>query len=85
MNEEERKEFKELTQPLVDWFCKHKDPHIKIIIDLSSVELVESYYKENNSALKDNYSSTSEEFINIKNELEKLTHTLNDWLYENEN
>ena len=49
MNEKEKKEFKELTQPLSRWLCKNKNPHIKIVIDSSSAELLESYYRENNS------------------------------------
>ena len=41
MNEEQRQEFKELTDPLIKYLNDNHHPHMKIIIDPSSAEIVE--------------------------------------------
>ena len=40
-NEEKREEFKELSRPLIKWLNDNYHPHVKIIIDPTSAELVE--------------------------------------------
>lgn len=39
--EEQRKELEEVAKPVVKWLCENSHPHVKIIIEPTSIEIVE--------------------------------------------
>lgn len=41
MNDSQRKEFEELTRPLIKWINDNGHPHMHIVIDNESAELSE--------------------------------------------
>ena len=41
---EQRKEFEELSKPLIKWLNDNMNPHCKIIIECDSAELISGEY-----------------------------------------
>jgi len=41
LTEEQMKEFKKVSEPVIKWLCEHDYPHLTVIIDQTSSELVE--------------------------------------------
>lgn len=39
--EEQREEFKKLTEPVMKWLCDNFHPHVTVIIEPSRAELLE--------------------------------------------
>ena len=44
VSKEEYEEFKKLTEPLIEFLNKYRNPHTKIIIDTTTAELVGGEY-----------------------------------------
>ena len=44
LNEKQRKEFEEVSRPLMEFLSNNFHPHIKVTIDYSSVEILEGVY-----------------------------------------
>lgn len=42
LTEEQRKEFEEKVKPVMEWLCKNFHPHVTIIIEPTSAEILES-------------------------------------------
>lgn len=54
MTEEQRKQFEDVVTPVIAWLCENMHPHAKVIIDCTTVELVEGTLGfQNVSFLKD--------------------------------
>jgi hypothetical protein len=42
LEEKQRKEFEEVVKPVIKWLAENFHPHVKMIIDHDSAELLES-------------------------------------------
>lgn len=42
LTKEQRSEFEKITKPLIKYLAENYHPHIKIIVDYSSAEILES-------------------------------------------
>jgi hypothetical protein len=40
MTDEQREQFEALARPLMDWLCANGNPHMSILIDSTSAQLV---------------------------------------------
>lgn len=41
LTDEERKEFSDITKPLIKWLNEHCNPHVTVVVDCTTAELSE--------------------------------------------
>jgi hypothetical protein len=42
LTKEQQKEFEEKARPLMEWMSENFDPHVKVIVDYSDAEILQS-------------------------------------------